>query len=313
MRIAIVANPVSGGGRARRHLPAIRAALAERAERLVILETTGPDDAARFGRSLALEGHDLVIALGGDGTVGSVADGLISARDETNAALPEFGFIAAGTGMDFRRNFSLPADPVKTALQLLARPARPVDAGRVELCRADGSMIRRHFLNVASLGLSGTIAASVNAAKEKGSRAGSLLYTLHSVREILRLAAHPMRVRVDDQPEITGPVAMLAVANGRWFGGGMKIAPLADITDGLLELALLSPENRLVLLWYLIQILAGGAGRGKGIRRARGRSITVSLDGDSAENGLLFEMDGETAQAVSARYTVLPGALMIRA
>lgn len=312
MRIAIVANPVSGGGRASRYLPAIRAALAKRAERLVVLETTGPGDASRFGRALASEGHDLVIALGGDGTVGAVADGLIAAGDEGRGPLPDFGFIAAGTGMDFRRNFSLPADPVKAALALMDMPARPVDAGRVELLRADGSTVRRHFLNVASLGLSGTIAASVNAAKEKGSRAGSLLYTLHSLREIVRLAAHPMRIRVDDQPDITGPVAMLAIANGRFFGGGMRIAPMADIRDGLFELALLSPQNRLVLLWYLVQILAGGAGRGKGIRRARGESIAVFMEPADGAEGILFEMDGETERAVSARYTVLPGALKIR-
>lgn len=314
MRVGLVVNPVSGGGRGRRAGLSAQQALISEGLDVQRVETAAPGEAARIGAALARDGHDLVIALGGDGTVSEVADGLIAAARAEGLALPEFGFVAAGTGMDFRRNFSQPQDPAQAVRALLETPARPVDVGEASFTGPDGSSGRRHFLNVASLGISGMVAASVNRAKARGSRAGSSLYVTHAIREILRYRPQRLTIRVDGGPAIEAEIAVVAIANGGWFGGGMHLAPGADPRDGLLDLVVLKSGSRWTTLGHLATLSTGRTARSPDILRLQGRSIAVSATApEPPDRRAVLELDGETMTGLPVTYRILPGALMLRA
>jgi YegS/Rv2252/BmrU family lipid kinase len=312
MRLAIVANPVSGGGRVRRHGAAVRDALAARNPDTVYVETTGPGHAARLAGDFARDGYDLVLAYGGDGTASETVDGLMKAATQSGTRLPEFGIIPAGTGMDFRRNFKIPTDPVEAALAALDAATRAIDIGHVTFHHEDGSESVRHFLNVASLGISGVIVTAVNEAKARGSRSGDLVYLLHSLREIMRFRPSRVRFSADGGPDEAEEVAVLAIANGGWFGGGMHLAPDAHPADGLLDLVIMRAASRPALLSHLAKVYGGRHRTSPDITFRRVTSLRVEPTQCPGDLPAASEMDGESTPNLPATYRVLPGALMFR-
>lgn len=312
MRVGIVANPVSGGGRVRRHGARVRAAIAGRIPDAVYVETTGQGHAARLAADFARQGFDLVIAFGGDGTASETADGLLKAAGEPDVRLPEFGIIPAGTGMDFRRNFSIPSDPVAAAHAALDTLARPVDVGHVTFHHPDGSESVRHFLNVASLGISGDIVTAVNAAKASGSRSGDLVYLAHSVREILRYRPNLVRIEADGEAIETDSVAVVAIANGGWFGGGMHLAPEARTTDGELDLVIMRAGGSFRLLTHLARVYGGWHTSSPDISFRRVTSVRIEAVDLPGELPVSLEVDGESTTGLPATYRILPRALMLR-
>lgn len=310
MRIGIIVNPVSGGGRAERHAEAVLAAIRGQHLATDMVRTRGRGDGARLAESLARSGVDLIIAFGGDGTLGEVADGLLRLSPELLPGRPELGFLAAGTGSDFRRNFSFSSDPARAALQLLALPARPVDAGRVTFALPGGGEGQRHFINIASLGITGEIVTAVNRAKLEKNRSGGLVYLLHTLSALMRFRFPAVAVRVDGEPPVEARVAAVAIANGAWFGGGMKIAPDARIDDGFLDAVIVRARNRPTLIANLARVY-GGLHRTHPdvtIRRARTVEVRPADPGDV----IPLEFDGEDLGCLPARYEILPGALMLR-
>lgn len=312
MRVGIVANPVSGGGRVRRHGAAVRAAIAGRGVDAVYVETTGPGHAARLAADFARQGLDLVIAFGGDGTASETADGLLKAGAEAGVRLPELGIIPAGTGMDFRRNFKIPSDPVAAARAALETPARAVDVGHVTFHHQDGSESVRHFLNVASLGISGDIVTAVNAAKARGNRSGDLVYLAHSIREIMRYRPNRVRIEADGAVIDSDCVAVVAIANGGWFGGGMHLAPEALPTDGEFDLVIMRAAGRMRLLSHLAGVYGGWHTKSPDISFRRVKTVRIEAAELPGEAPASLEVDGESTTGLPATYRILPRALMLR-
>lgn len=310
MRIAIIVNPVSGGGRASRHAEAVHAAVLSRHPETELALTRGRGDAARLAEGHARAGINLVIAFGGDGTLGEVADGLLRLPLPEGGRLPELGFIAAGTGSDFRRNFSFPADPAEAVLALLDRPARAIDAGRARFALPGGGEGTRHFLNIASLGITGEIVTAVNRAKLEKNRSGALIYLVHTVRALLGFRFPAVRVTLDDGVPDEAKVAAVAIANGAWFGGGMKIAPDARLDDGLFDAVIVRARNRPTLLANLARVY-GGLHRSHPDVSIR-RVSRVAVHPVNPSDMVALEFDGEDVGCLPARYDILPGALMLR-
>ncbi len=310
MRIAIIVNPVSGGGRASRHAEAVLAAVKSRHPATQMTFTRGRGDGARLAETAARSGVDLVIALGGDGTLGEVVDGLLRLDRNAVPRLPELGFVAAGTGSDFRRNFSFPSDPEAAVLRLLDLPARPVDAGRVSFALPGGGEGSRHFINIASLGITGEIVCSVNRAKLQKNRSGGLIYLWHTVSALLAYRFPIVRVSLDGAPPVEAPVAALAIANGAWFGGGMKIAPDAVIDDGRFEAVIVRARNRFTLLANLARVYGGLHRSHPDVTMRAARRVEVH----PADPATLvpLEFDGEDLGCLPARYEMLPGAVLLR-
>jgi YegS/Rv2252/BmrU family lipid kinase len=282
-----VVNPAAGRGKAMRAMDQIGAALPGGAE---VVLSRGPGDTESQAFRAAAEGFGPVVAVGGDGTVLEVVNGLMRVPSP-----PALGIVAAGSGNDAARSLGIPRDPVAAA-----RLAWSEQAGAVDLGMCNG----RYFLNVAGVGLDTVVAAAVNAQRGRF-RQGRAGYVAQALRELRRFDNPPFTIHLDDRT-IETPSILLAVANLRYFGGGMKIAPHADPTDGLLDLWIGGDLSRKEALVLFPAIYAGQHGRHPKVSHHRVTSVRIE-----SPLPLQVQLDGEILDTLPAEFRIVPRALRI--
>jgi len=311
LKVGVVLNPVAGGGRLKRRWPDVAASLKTYFGDFDLRETQVGGDAERLAIDLAADGCALVIAAGGDGTASEVADGLLQAVGETGRT-SELGLLPCGTGVDFSRGLGLPRG-IEAALKRMADgKARRIDAGRVCYIDDRGALASRHFINIASLGLSGATDRAVNADKRKGRVSAKALFFWRTVAEFVRYRFQDVRITIDDGEPVEARMALVAVANGKFFGGGMMIAPDAELADGQFDIVIVRAASKLGLIRD-IRLLYGGRHRNHpAITMLRGRKVLVEPLGDVRRNGALIDIDGESPGRIPATFEMLPGALALR-
>ncbi len=243
----------------------------------------------------ASEARDsLLVVIGGDGTVNEVANG-IAGTDVEIAVLP------CGTGQDFGRTHGIPSrfdDAVRVALE---GETRTIDLGRVEL--GDGTT--RFFANVGSAGMSGSVARRANAmTKRLGGRA-TFFYAL--TREFLAWQNTQVVVELDEGARREGPMHDVIVANGRYHGGGMQLAPEAKQDDGAFDVVTIGDVSKLDFVTTAPKLYSGRYLSHPKVELLR--SSTVSID---AAEPLPLEVDGEPIGTTPARFEVVPAALRLR-
>ncbi len=289
-----VVNPAAGGGRTRRVWARLRETAARHAPGCGVAETRGPGEATVLARRAAMEGWTLVVAVGGDGTLNEVVNGLARAERETGPAL---GAIVTGRGRDACRNLGLPTDPLAALDRALAGAEIRVDLGVVRW--ADGR--ERYFLNAAGVGFDAVVAQRAASWRWHG--------TVPYVAAILEsLGAHrptPAVIEAGGRPVWSGRLTMAVVANGAHYGGGMKIAPAADPTDGVLDLVVLGDLGRFELLRWLPEVYRGTHVRNPKVTVRRERSVTIKAE-------LPVHTDGEAAGHGPVTISVQPGALRLK-
>lgn len=303
--VAIVRNPVAGGNgqpvRWARALDAFRQQFPD----LTVHESRSAGDARRLAMDLAASGVDLVVAAGGDGTISDVVDGILSSsRPETPLA-----FLPLGTGSDFVRNFDLPADPQQLAARIAASAPRQIDAGRITARDAEGKEFHRHFANIASVGISGEIVERVNAPGARRWLSGPVRFFVFSLLTILRYRPYTFDVLIDGMKVHDGRLALTAVANGGWFGGGMHVTPEADVADGFFDVAVMREERVSGLIRLLKSLYKAGHVGHPQLSFHRGRRVEFRPT-DTAR--FPVEVDGEMPIQGGFVAEILPGALTIR-
>lgn len=307
MAVGVVVNPTAGGGRLSSVWPELRRMLEAKLGPLSVLETRrtgeGRDLAARHVR----EGAALVIAAGGDGTANEVVDGLLLAGGG-----PELGVISVGTGRDFIRTLGGVSDPRAAIEAIGSGRTRRVDAGRVTFRDDDGNTGVRHFLNVASLGVSGPTVRAVNHSKQDHAVHGRISFYYHTIMELLKYRPQDVRVTFDDGEVIDVRTALVVAANGRYFGSGMMIAPDALIDDGLFDVLVYRAEGKLRMVLDFNTIYRGAHVSLPRVTIKRCRWFDVEPRGGT-ENAAILEVDGESPGRIPARFEVMPGALTLRA
>ncbi|WP_376703512.1 diacylglycerol kinase family lipid kinase [Mesorhizobium sp. ISC25] len=311
MKVAVILNPIAGGGRLKRHWPEIAASLKRHFGDFELRETQAEGDAERLALDLAAIGFELVIAAGGDGTASEVADGLLKAFRESGRTA-ELGLLPCGTGIDFARGLGLSNDVDLTLKRIAEAKPRKVDAGCISYVDDHGALASRHFINIASLGLSGATDRAVNADKRKGKVSAKALFYWRTVWEFLRYRFQEVAITVDDGAPVEARMALVAVANGKFFGGGMMIAPDAELNDGEFDIVILRAAGKLKLIWD-IRLLYGGRHRNHpAITILRGKKVVVEPLGDLQKNAALIDIDGESPGRIPATFEILPGALTLR-
>jgi YegS/Rv2252/BmrU family lipid kinase len=302
-RTLVVVNPKSRGGGAGRRFAALEPRLRDALGPLEVERTRGPRDAERIAREGARAGVERIVVAGGDGTAGEVAAGVLGAG---LGGACEIGLLPLGTGGDLARTLGLGRDPEAALAALAAGKRRAVDAGRARLRDRAGREATAWFLNEASAGISGLTTELVNSApKQLGGRISFLLGTL---RAIARYTFPGVCVSVDGEPRHEGPLSLATACNGRFFGGGMPIAPEARLDDGLLDVVLVPGFSRARLLRSLPSLYAGTHLAKAGVGFARGRRIELEPLG---ADPVWIELDGEPLGTLPARIEVLPAALTL--
>lgn len=311
LKVGVVLNPVAGGGRLKRRWPEVAASLRRNFGDFDLRETQASGDAERLAIDLAADGCELVIAAGGDGTASEVADGLLQAVFETGQT-SALGLLPCGTGIDFSRGLGLPRGVEAILRRMAESKVRKIDAGRICYIDDHGALASRHFINIASLGLSGATDRAVNADKRKGRVSGKALFFWRTVAEFIRYRFQEVRITIDDGEPIEARMALVAVANGRFFGGGMMIAPDAQLSDGQFDIVIVRAASKIGLIRD-IRLLYGGRHRNHpAITILRGRKVLVEPLGDTEKNSAMVDIDGESPGRIPATFEMLAGALTLR-
>jgi YegS/Rv2252/BmrU family lipid kinase len=314
MKVGVIMNPVAGGGRLKRHWPEIAALLKGAFGEFELRETQAAGDGSTLAMDLAAHGCELVIAAGGDGTLSEVADGLINAAEEGSKAA--LGVLPCGTGADFAKGLGLKpgiGGGFDAAIRRMADSReRKIDAGRVSYVDEDGKLASRHFINLASLGVSGTVARAVNADARKGRVSAKALFYWHTVVEFIRYRFQDVRITVDDGEPIEARVGLVAAANGKFCGGGMMLAPDAELDDGQFDVVILRAAGKLGLIWSM-RLLYGGRHRNHpAITILRGRKVMIEPLGNRDTSRMLIEADGESPGCIPATFEIMPAAIVLR-
>jgi YegS/Rv2252/BmrU family lipid kinase len=306
VRCTVIVNPQAGSGQAGRLEPRIRRELETAGISHVWAPTRGPRDATELARRARAEQVDALVVVGGDGTVNEVVHGFLDG-DGRACSGPPLCFIPAGTGGDFRKTFHWDHSISAAVERLRRNQKQPLDLGLVELTRLDGSTERRAFANILSFGVGGLTDQLVNAGPKW--IGGKAAFFWGALRATLAYRPTPVEVRVDGEEWLAGAVLNVAVANGRYFGGGMKVAPEADPSDGLFDVVAITDRTKLEGIALAPRLYQGTHVGQPGVQSTRGRRIEARATRSSAE--VLIDLDGEMPGRLPLAVEVAPGALSV--
>jgi YegS/Rv2252/BmrU family lipid kinase len=238
------------------------------------------------------------VAVGGDGTVNEVVNGIVDSEGQAELAV-----IPRGTGVDLVRSFEIPTKLDEALGIVLAGRSRPIDLGRATYRSWSGETETRCFANVASAGMSGAIAKRVNESKSRFAKA-SYFFATFSV--FARWQTTEVRVAVDGETR-TGRMRDIVVANCRYFGAGMKICPDAEPDDGLFDALLIGDVTKTDLVITLPKIYRGTHLPHPKAELLQGAAVSVD-----APVPLPIQLDGEQPGTTPVRFEVAPRALRLR-
>jgi diacylglycerol kinase (ATP) len=291
-----IINPAAGGGRCGQRAPAVLDQLRSNGIQVEAHYTVGPGDATRIASQLSAAGRRRFIAVGGDGTSFEIINGLgarLGTSDVNERAA--LGFLPLGTGNSFLRDFG-PGTAASAIDALVQRRMRPCDVMRLE--HEAGEL---HYLNLLSLGFVAEICTLANR-HFKALGAGG--YGLGVILALAKLDTRIVRMLVDGETPWEQAMVFLSVCNSRFTGGSMMMAPYADTADGLSDVIVCGPMDRLTLLRTFPKIFRGQHVHHHAIRASRARSLEFF---ESAPIDLMI--DGEVVRHAPKRISVRPSAL----
>jgi YegS/Rv2252/BmrU family lipid kinase len=307
-RVRVILNPAAGSGRAMRSMAQIGDSLRRYDLRHEIVLTKARGHATELARAARTDGVDVIAVAGGDGTLSEVVQAYV---DESGRAVsgPDLALVPCGTGGDFRKTLGLSGALDEAVGRIRYGARRPIDLGLLRITSHDGDDVHRAFVNIASFGIGGQVDAVVNASpKWLGGKAAFFLGTLRAMASYRNAS---VRVKVDGATWFEGPVFNCAIANGRFFGGGMMIAPHADPSDGRFEIVALGDLTKREVVTMSSRVYQGAHLAADGVRVTHGAHIDAEAIHPWAT--VLLDIDGEQPGRLPMRASVAKGALTFRA
>jgi diacylglycerol kinase (ATP) len=342
-----IVNPASGGRRAGEEVADLLARVDHLFGEVTVRYTERRGHATELAYAGVHSGHPLIVSVGGDGTFSEVVNGVLQAEDEAGAraapaaksagaersgeavprettpdpadsgdaaGLPAVGLVSIGTGGDFRRSLGI-APGIDGSLEALASGnERRVDVVQSEFTGPGGARRRRYFVNVLSAGLGGLVDHYIETMPSfVGGRLG---YYLAALGAVIVGKESQVRARTTWQGETQEqivPAYLVAICNGRWFGGGMDVAPMAQVDDGRLEVVTVTAPNKLFILRRIQSVYAGRHLEVPTVHHFPCERIELRLDDDAEESGYLLDVDGDALGSLPLTAHVVQGRLRVRA
>ncbi len=292
MTVALIVNPTAGGGRCGSRAADAATRLRAAGLEVSVSTTAGAGHAVALAREAAESGATTVVAVGGDGTLHEVVNGLLAAGARPNLAILPFG-----TGNSFARDFGL-HDPVVAERALIDGASRRIDALRVT--HTGGELFS---INLVSLGFVADVGDVTN---RRFKALGALGYVAGTFVAVARMKRPVWPIEVDAAPEDRRPSVFLCFCNSQYTGGAMHMAPAADTSDGSLDVIRVGTMGRARLLWLFPRIFKGTHVEAPEIEATRGRS--VKLRGGAP---IAVLVDGEALRLDLREVAVAPGALSL--
>jgi YegS/Rv2252/BmrU family lipid kinase len=268
-RILFILNPVAGGGKAKGLRTLIEETMDKHNREYTLKLTTKPGDGIKIAEDS--DGYDIIVAVGGDGTVNEVSRGLINIGKGT------LGIIPGGTGNDLAKSLNISLDP-KEALETLCRGLkRDIDIGNV-----NGS----NFLNIASVGFDAEVV--INNVEIKKRIKGRISYAISVIYTLFNFKMKRIKINIDGKV-LDEEIMLLAVGNGKYYGGGMKILPKAKIDDGYFDICIISGIGKIKTLFLFPSIFKGNHVKyDKYVRIFKAKTVKIDV-----EDGIYLNIDGD--------------------
>lgn len=307
-RIVVVVNPRSQAGALGRKWSFLAAQLRREIGSFEDVLTRAPGDATRLAREAIDSGAETVVAIGGDGTINEVMNGFFEDGKpvKTDAAL---GILPFGTGGDFRKTLNISKEIERSARILRRGMRKKIDVGRLDYTTMRDQPATRMFINIASFGISGLVDEYVNKAPTKA-LGGLVSFALATVRASIAYQNQRVQLTFDDDASSTveRTINTVAVCNGRYFGGGMFIAPDARVDDGKFDVVTLGDMNTQDMVKHGYRIYMGTH---HGLPKVHHRLATKVKAEPLGRDAVRLDVDGETPGKLPATFTLLPEALAV--
>lgn len=309
----VIVNPASADGATRENWPAIASDFRTHFGAFTVEFTNAAGHARELAQDAAKRGAKLIIACGGDGTISEVANGIIESGAEAELAI-----LPGGTGSDFRRTIGLPTNIAAAARALRDGRPRVIDVGRVTFVNETGERETRFFVNVASFGMSTAVLDRAASGETKKwvpaftprKITSKLSYATATLQTTLKSSPTEIYVQLDDQEERRMRIAELAVANAKYYGGAMKIAPDAKIDDGLFDVVTIGDASAFRILSNAPRLYLGAHLRMNEVTHALAKLVVARPARKEVE--VRVELDGEVLGRLPATFEVVPRALRVR-
>jgi diacylglycerol kinase (ATP) len=300
-RFTFIVNPNAAMGAIGREWPGIQDLAKQRLGEFQAFLTTGPGHAIALTRHALQHGADVVICVGGDGTLNEVVNGFMG-EDGPIRPGSALGFIPRGTGCDFIKTVPLPAAPDRALDIIKDGHAGHMDLGRIRHRDRQGKPSLRYFHNVTSFGLGGEVDDRVNrTTKAFGGFVSFIWATLFSILIYDKKRIH---LKVDEVFNQTIVCWNVAVANGQYHGGGMWVAPEARVDDGMFHVIVIGDFSLPGVFWNLPKLY-----NGKLIRLGKVKTLVGKRIEAFSEQRVLLDVDGEQPGELPAVVDIVPKAI----
>ncbi len=307
MRTFVVVNPASANGRTGRRWPELSQRLRAKLGDFEHAFTQRPRQGADLARAALCGGARRVVSVGGDGTHNEVVNGFFDGDTPIDGDA-ELALVPTGTGGDLRRTLGLPNDALQ-AIDLVGEESRRVDVGKLVYTAHHGGEETSYFINIASFGVSGLVDRYVNASSK--ALGGKTSFLLGVAKAAVRYRNQSVRLRLDDGPAMERTLYNGVIANGRYFGGGMKVAPDALMNDGAFDVVLMGDLGMVELARGLPKLYRGDHLKMGSSRIEVYRAKVVHAEPVTPGMEVLIDMDGEQPGRLPARFELISGALRV--
>jgi diacylglycerol kinase (ATP) len=306
LKTQVIVNPESNKGRTRRRWAQIKEALKVFLKEFKYEFTEKPSQAIDISRAAIREGSELIVGVGGDGTMNEIANGFFEGKTLINPK-SVMGIVPSGTGCDFIRSLHIPSNLRKAMEVFTQAPSPAIDIGIARFRTPGGLEKERYFLNVADFGFGGEVLERMDQTRAKRKAAS---YLKSALATFMHYKNKRIKIKVDGEEIPQGEYLIGAISNGRIFGKGMKIAPNALLDDELFDVILVRGMKVWEFLRNVWKIYAGTHLSHPKISSIQGKKIEAIAE-DPDEN-ILIEIDGEQVGKLPATFEIVPQALSVK-
>ncbi|PYS74734.1 MAG: hypothetical protein DMF69_00975 [Acidobacteria bacterium] len=308
----VIVNPTSANGSTGSSWPQLASDLSSHFGPFKNVFTKKAGDGIELASEAAKKGVKLIIACGGDGTISEVANGILNSGKDV-----ELGILPSGTGGDFRKTLEIPSQARAAAKVLRTGRTRRIDVGRVSFIDNNGAEVTRYFLGVASCGMSTKVIQRVKdggpdwlPANTPQWLGGRISFGASLIQSAMRSEPTKVVIQIDDEHERRLSVVNLCIANARFFGGGMKIAPDAKLADGKFDVVSVGDLGTLQIMRNAPRLYFGSHLSMPEVSHTLARKVT--LREATRDSVVRLEIDGELPGRLPATFQLIPEALKVR-
>jgi len=303
-KVHVIVNPFSARGQTERKWETIKIAIKTHFREFKYIFTEKPRQATEIARGLIKDGFDLIIGVGGDGTLNEISSGFFSDFSgkviNQDAAL---GIIPSGTGSDFIRFMKVPKEFEKSAALIKNSKNKKIDIGKITYSGANAR--EQYFINIADFGLGAEVIKRIS--NVQSANRGALTYYRGLLSTLMNYHSKTVTLTIDGRQHLQGEYLIGAVANGRIFGGGMIIAPQAEPDDGYFDLVLVGDMKKLEIIRNTPLLYSGTIAKNPKVFMIKARHIKVE-----SRDEVYTEYDGEMGEKLPAEFSIMEKALNFR-